>query len=219
MPAPHEILGGLSAIVNDWRFLAVVWHGYFTLLLLLLVFGLRPRRTISGVLLTLPLFSVSALAWIYANPFNSAIFMLLGILLICVAAGLPRGSVGVSSKWFAVPGAFLIAFGWIYPHFLNGVDAFAYFYFAPAGLIPCPTLSVVIGFTLLLRGLGSRGWCLLLSAAGLFYGIFGAVRLGVMIDWVLVMGALVTVYAAFSSGFMRAYSGSEIRGADHDVSK
>lgn len=219
MPTPHEILGGLSAIANDWRFLAVVWHGYFALLLLLLAFGLRPRRTISGVLLTLPLFSVSALAWIYANPFNSAIFMLLGILLICVVAGLPRGSVGVSSKGFAVPGALLNAFGWIYPHFLYGVDAFSYLYFAPLGLVPCPTLSVAIGFTLLLRGLGSRAWCLLLSAAGAFYGVFGAVRLGVMIDWVLVMGALVTVYAAFSSGFMSGYGGSETHGADHDVSK
>lgn len=219
MPTPYEILDGLSAIANDWRLLAVVWHGYFGLFILLLAFGLRPRKTIAGVLLTLPLFSVSILAWIYANPFNGAIFMLLGILLICIAAGLPRGSVGVSSKGFAVPGALLIAFGWNYPHFLNDVDAFAYFYFAPAGLIPCPTLSVVIGFTLLLRGLGVRAWCLLLSTAGAFYGFFGAVRLGVMIDWVLVMGALVTVYAAFSSGFMSGYGGSETHGADHDVSK
>lgn len=211
MPTPYEILDGLSAIANDWRLLALVWHGYFALFILLLAFGLRPRKTIAGVLLTLPLFSVSILAWIYANPFNSAIFTLLGILLICVAAVLPKESVEVSSKAFAIPGSILIAFGWIYPHFLNDVDAFSYFYFAPAGLIPCPTLSVVIGLTLLLRGLGSRAWCLLLSAAGLFYGIFGAVRLGVMIDWVLVTGALVTVYAAFSSGFMRVYSGLEIR--------
>ena len=58
------------------------------------------------------------------------------------------------------------------------------------GLIPCPTLSLVIGFTLLAGGFGSKAWSLVLVAAGTFYGLFGVARLGVVLDVVLAGGAL-----------------------------
>jgi hypothetical protein len=44
--------------------------------------------------------------------------------------------------------------------------------------------------TLVLNGLASKGWSLVLGFSGLFYGVLGAVYLGVVIDWVLVAGAL-----------------------------
>jgi hypothetical protein len=40
----------------------------------------------------------------------------------------------------------------------------------------------------------------MLAAAGLFYGVFGAMRLGVMIDWTLVAGALVILYVGLFQG-------------------
>ena len=52
----------------------------------------------------------------------------------------------------------------------------------PTGLVPCPTLSIVIGLALIVEGLDSRIWTsVLVGATGVFYGIFGAVRLGVTI--------------------------------------
>lgn len=92
----------------------------------------------------------------------------------------------------------MIGFGWIYPHFLDNATPMEYLYAAPTGLIPCPTLSIVIGFTLILGGLRLRPWCLVLTIMGLFYGVFGAGRLGVKIDGVLLLGALATAYVAFS---------------------
>lgn len=105
----------------------------------------------------------------------------------------------------------MIGFGWVYPHFLDNAALVEYLYAAPTGLIPCPTLSIVIGFTLILGGLRSRAWCLVLTIVGLFYGVFGAARLGVKIDGVLLLGALATAYAAFSRQLMGSRHGATVR--------
>jgi hypothetical protein len=66
------------------------------------------------------------------------------------------------------------------------------------GLIPCPTLSVFIGFTLLFHGFGSKKWMLSAALIGLFYGIFGVLRLKVYLDVALIAGALFLLVYAFS---------------------
>jgi hypothetical protein len=104
--------------------------------------------------------------------------------------------VRVAPAGFLFPGLALFAFGWAYPHFLDSVSFLPYLYRAPTGLIPCPTLAIVIGLALVLDGLGSRALCLALGVAGLFYGVTGVVRLGVVIDWTLLLGAAVLLARA-----------------------
>lgn len=55
--------------------------------------------------------------------------------------------------------------------------------------VPCPTLAIVIGLALIGDGIGTRRWSVLLGAAGIFYSLFGAFRLGVEIDLLLLVGA------------------------------
>jgi len=71
----------------------------------------------------------------------------------------------------------------------------AVFVLRARGSRPCPTLSIVIGLALVLGGLGSRAWSVVVGATGIFYGIFGAAHLGVRLDWVLLLGALMSVLA------------------------
>ena len=194
MPTPDEILSGLSEIANTWQVLAIFWHVYFGVLALLLLQGARPPRRVVGVLLGLPLLSVSVLAWINGNPFNGTFFAVSGIALIAISTRLSHDRVRVAPSWAATVGALLFAFGWVYPHFLNTSSVLPYLYSAPTGLIPCPTLSIVIGLALILGGLGARTWSLVLGVTGIFYGLFGSVRLGVLIDWVLSLGALTIVF-------------------------
>jgi hypothetical protein len=96
----------------------------------------------------------------------------------------------------SVVGIAAIAFGWAYPHFLAG-DPLAYLYAAPVGLVPCATLAIAIGFTLLGGGLGARWWSLVLAVLGLFYGLFGVFKLGVRVDLALI--ACSAVLAAVAS--------------------
>ena len=143
-----------------------------------------------GILLSLPLISVCVLAWLSGNPFNGALFAVAAIALIVLAARLSSEPIHWAPAWLVGAGIIMFAFGWLYPHFLNTTSFLPYLYAAPTGLVPCPTLSIVIGMALMLDGLESRWWALVLAAMGVFYGIFGAVRLGVTIDFVLLAGAL-----------------------------
>ena len=203
MPTPDQILSGLGQIANTWQSLAVFWHVYFGALALALLLGWRPSVRIAGTLLAVPLLSVSILAWTAGNPFNGTLFAVSGIALIAIALRQPGEPVQIGPAWAVIAGALLLAFGWVYPHFLETTSFLPYLYSAPTGLIPCPTLSAVIGLGLIVGGLGSRAWSLVLGATGLFYGLFGTLRLGVSLDWALVAGA-----AVFSSSRCRGCAGA-----------
>lgn len=191
LPAPEQILYELTTIASQWRMLAIAWHLYFAIIALALLCGVRPSKRIAGTLLALPLLSVSLLALLAAplNPFNSAVFAVATIALLVISSRLPRESVKIAPGWAVLSGTGLFAFGWVYPHFLDSQSWLTYLYSAPTGLVPCPTLSIVIGIVLVLDGLGSIPFILVLVATGLFYGAFGAAYLGVTIDSILLLGA------------------------------
>jgi hypothetical protein len=189
MPDPAVILQSLAATVRAMTPLAIGWHVLLGFIVIRLVFGWRPAKKFGACLAALPLVSVSALAWRHGNPFNGAAFAVFAAVLLLLGLRRPAGPVERPPAWAAVAGALLVGFGWVYPHFLDG-PWFRYLYAAPAGLIPCPTLSFVIGLTLLAKGFSSRAYAVCLGGLGLFYGLFGVFRLGVKIDIVLAAGAV-----------------------------
>jgi hypothetical protein len=191
MPSAEVILSGLTSIANEWRLVAVFWHAYVAALLV--ATGRRRARSprLVGTLLALPLLSVSALAWWSGNPFNGAVCGAVSLALLAIARGLPDGPLSID-RWPWLPaGGALVAFGWTYPHFLATTHWGAYLVAAPLGLVPCPTLAVMIGFTLILQGLRSLAWCTTLGVAGAIYGVVGVFKLAVTIDVILVAGATV----------------------------
>ena len=193
MPGSAAILNMAETIANEWRSLAITWHLALAAAALALVAGARPSNRIAGALLAAPFASVSALAWASGNPFNGTIF---GLLVVVLAATATRSSAHpvrfapVTTAW---SGMMLIAFGSTYPHFLHADSWATFLYAAPFGLIPCPTLTVVIGFTLMLNLLESTRWSLVVAAAGVLYGAIGVFTLGVTLDYGLLAGALVLI--------------------------
>jgi hypothetical protein len=200
VPTPDQILSGLALIANDWLWLAIAWHVLLAGTLAALAAGLRPSRRVAALLLCLPLTSVSALAFLTGNPFNGSIFATLALVLAVLSMTVTEGPVSRGPAWSTAAGSLMIAFSWIYPHFLAAHSPVTYLYGAPLGLIPCPTLSAAIGLALLADGLGGRAWPRVLAGGGLFYGLFGTLRLGVMLDWALVAGALALVIATLAPG-------------------
>lgn len=164
-----------------------------------LLCGWRPPQRLGGVLLVPPLLSVSILAWSAGNPFNGVVFALVAALFLLAALKRPCAPARVAPAASFFPGLALFAFGWAYPHFVAAPSFLPYLYATPVGLIPCPTLAIVIGLVLMLDGLGSRSAFFVLGAAGLFYGAFGVFRLGVAVDWTLLLGASVAVARGFAS--------------------
>lgn len=193
MPSSDQILAGLKEIVNSWQTAAIMWHLYFTIIIAGLITGVRLLKRDFGILLALPLLSVSIIAWLSLNPFNGIVFALLGVLLIYISFKMPREPIDIAPAWPLIPGILMVIFGWIYPHFLETTSWWSYLYAAPTGLIPCPTLSIVIGFTLIVNKLGSPAYSVTLGLAGLLYGLLGVFKLGVTIDCILLLGALLII--------------------------
>jgi len=190
MPTSGEILAGLTTIANDALALAVIWHVFTAAAILALLGGWRPGRRLAASLLTLLPASVSALAFLYGNPFNGTVFGVLVALLVGIGARLDPGPVSRGATWVTWLGVLMLGFGWLYPHFLEGRPIVLYAIAAPTGLVPCPSLALLIGFTLLADDQFSRAWALTLATFGLFYALFGIFRLGMFLDAGLFLGVV-----------------------------
>lgn len=189
MPSAVTILTGLAAIANDWRWLAISWHALLAAFLITVLAGWRPSIRVLTYLLVAPLLSVSLVAFLSGNPFNGIAFAILAAVLVASPVRLPTRAVRFTSSAWVVFGVVFVAFGWTYPHFVSTESWTTYLYASPFGILPCPTLAVVIGVTLLFRSLGSRTWTTVLTAAGLLYGALGVFRLGVALDWGLLLAS------------------------------
>jgi hypothetical protein len=191
MPSPEQILAGLAGIANDYSYLAIIWHLVILTFIVFLLTGRRPPKRYTAMFLTLPFISVGLMAILSGNPFNAIVFFALSIILILYSLKLPLEKIDIKLNFAGIMGIFMIAFGWVYPHFVEDATLLKYLYASPMGLIPCPTLSLVIGFLLLFQGFSSRRWVLILSVMGLYYGLTGMLHLKVYLDAGLVIGALV----------------------------
>jgi hypothetical protein len=190
MPSASDILLGLARVSKSAVHVSIAWHVALVVAVAALLLGFRPQKRLAAAALSAPLASVGILAFAFDNPFNGATFSLLAVALALLAWQARPGSITFRSDWASVLGPTLILFGAVYPHFLEGASWVTYLYAAPLGAIPCPTLSVVVGAALMAEAVELRSWRLLLGLAASFYAIFGALRLGVLIDAVLLCGAL-----------------------------
>jgi hypothetical protein len=173
------------------------WHAVLALVGAAIWGGWRPAPR-AAIALSLPAFSVGTLAALSGNPFNAVAFFALGLGIAAVGSTLRAARISAPSRIERAIGLGLVAFGWIYPHFLESDSPWLYLVAAPLGTIPCPTLSALCGVTVLADGFSSRLWRLVLGAVALFYGTFGVVRLHVYIDAVLILGAFVVLWPALA---------------------
>lgn len=198
MPNSAEILNGLIIAANKFIWIGIAWH-IILFAFMVRLFTLKPMNTkviASGM--SVFLLSVGIISVLIHNPFNAIIFALAALIFGIYTLQFKAVPVRLEWKPATIAGLLLVIFGFIYPHFLEAKSWINYLYASPMGLIPCPTLSVFIGLTLMLRGFKSRRWMLTAACFGLFYGIVGVLRLNVYLDVVLIAGALVLLVYAFS---------------------
>src|SRR6188768_1869968 len=158
MPSTTEILSGLERVANDAYPYAILWHLAVGCALVLVAVGWRPSARAVGLWSTVPLVSVSAFAWVSGNPFNGILFAVAAIVLGILAFRAPATPRFRRETWSAALGGALVAFGWTYPHFLTAHPWYAYLYASPMGLIPCPTLALIVGLSLIGNAPAGRTW-------------------------------------------------------------
>jgi hypothetical protein len=192
MPTTSEILGVLTAIANDYIFVAIGLHIliYISAIAFAATGAKLTNRTSIWLLSLLPVL-VALFSWLGNNPFNGILFSLLALSLILKSTDSSGEKVRIATLPFTLAGIVMLLFGLWYPHFVI-VDAFwLYLIASPTGLIPCPTLSVMIGLALIFGGFRSNPLRLLLLIYGFFYSLFGMFKLGVYLDVVLLAGTIV----------------------------
>jgi hypothetical protein len=197
MPKTEEILTGLQGIVNNYSSVAIVWHVVLYALIVALLARWLPTNRFFVLLMCLPVISVAVMAFMSGNPFNGMLFSILAVLAFIFGMKSAGQPVQTSGLVFMVIGILMIVFGLVYPHFLQEGSFVRYLYASPLGLIPCPTLSLLIGFLLLYNGFGSQSVTLTFVIFGLFYGVFGAMKLGVYLDVFLVFGSVTLLIKYF----------------------
>src|SRR4029078_5476094 len=97
MPATADVLESLNDIANGWPYVAMGWHLMFGMLLAALVFGWRPSKRALGWKLTVPLLSVSLLAWSANNPFNLVMFLMLAVAVGVISRALSPERIRIAS--------------------------------------------------------------------------------------------------------------------------
>lgn len=188
------ILAAAASIANEWRALAGAWHIIVAALCAIVWRRRVDGRAIAAALSLMP-FSVAAMAAWSGNPFNATMFAAAGLAMMTLAATSVSAQLRLADARDVAAGAIMCSLGWAYPHFLDG-PAWQYLYAAPLGLLPCPTLALLMGVSLLADSLGSRAWAILLGSMGMLYGLMGVFVLRVTIDWWLIAGAAVLLARA-----------------------
>lgn len=196
----EEIVNGLQSIVDNYQTFAILWHLAFYLLIGALLFTWEPSNKTFAFLVALPLLSVAVFAWLAGNPFNGGVYTIASLIVLFLALKTNSQTVEYSRVPFIIAGILMVAFGLLYPHFISPGNVLKYVYASPAGLIPCPTISIIIGFLLLYNGFNSQPITLTLIILGLFYGLFGVLKLAVYVDIVLLLGAI-TLLAKYIMSF------------------
>lgn len=198
MPNAQSILDQLTLASHRATGVAIGWHVAIAAAIVAVSFGWRPSKRVAGIMLAAPIVSAAAVALAFGNPFNGVILGAFALALFALAAHLGPDKIGRGSVAARTTGVLLIVLGAFYPHFLESGTPLSYLYAAPTGVIPCPTLLLVIGVALVAGGLGSRAWPLVLAAVGLFYGVFGVARLRVYLDVPLILGAAALLMLAIA---------------------
>jgi hypothetical protein len=199
MPTSEQILQGLTEAAIRFEFLAFFWHLVFLFLLVLIFSGKRPADRMIALILALPLTSVAMVALLTSNPFNAIVFGLAAVLMFIIAFKIQAAKSAFKWDFISIFGILMIIYGWVYPHFLENPMLIRYLYASPLGLVPCPTLSLIIGFTLLFHGFNSKRWMLTLGIFGLFYAVVGIFRLKVLLDIGLLVGVMTLLFYALVS--------------------
>ena len=92
MPSSDAILASATTIANEWRAVAVAWHGVLAVLLTAFFCGWRPSNRVVAYVLSAPFLSVSAAAWVWGNPFNGTVFAALFLFVLATRQSPFKGS-------------------------------------------------------------------------------------------------------------------------------
>ena len=199
----EQILAGLKITVETYSGLRVVHHILLPVVLLFFVFFKEKASRLVSLYILLAFLTVFLISLApIRNVFYLIVFGFLTILAVFEFLN-PKNDYSMKDTpkinvIIALVAGFL---GFWYPHFVEG--SFKALYASPYGIIPCPTLLVILSFFLVFYPNSNRFFHWVLILVGLFFGFFGFFILKVRIDLALLALSLYTFYCLLLLGAKR----------------
>ncbi|HYE82076.1 MAG TPA: hypothetical protein VEG39_07910 [Clostridia bacterium] len=188
------ILNFLPMVANKYLLLNAIMHILiYGVLAMVFLSGSKWKRIAFDSMIVLLLVSVAAISILNGNPFN---FLTFTILSVFAVIELFKAENDIKFDVFSLNTLACIAIilvGLWYPHFAN-THPVLMLLLAPTGIIPCPTLMVVLGLLNLVYPKINRGLYTVTSLMGVFYGATGIFMLKVTLDVPLLLIAAYSVY-------------------------
>ena len=203
----EQILAGLQITVDTYSGLRVVHHLFLIVVFIFFIFFKEKVSRLVSLYILLAFLTIflTSLAPI-RNIFYLIVFGFLTILAILEFLN-PKNDYSMKGAptiniIIALVAGFL---GFWYPHFVEGY--FKALYASPYGVIPCPTLLVILSFFLVFYPYTNRFFHWVLAIVGLFFGFFGLFVLKVRIDLALLALSLYTLYSLILLGAKKPQGG------------
>lgn len=179
----EKILTYLTFVPNQTLWLNALNHLLVLSALLILIFGKKAktkRLLVDGVICLL-FTSIVAVAVAYGNPFH---VITMGLLAVFAGIELWQGKNEFTLykiNMRSIIALLSIFIGFWYPEFVEA-NFLAQLLLSPVGIVPCPTLLVVLGLLTLAYPRVNKTQYIITALMGAFYGITGVFQLKVMLD-------------------------------------
>lgn len=158
-------------------------------------------RNISVIILMV---TVTFIAIQNGNPFHTITFVITIILTVIFQFVMPKKKLDSEKKSpnktvknvIMLSTAVILFIGIFYPEFTN-VSLPKFLLYAPVGIVPCPTLLTVLGFTNLTANIRDKYVLITLACMASVYGIIGVFVFHIYFDITLLVLVAITIINVF----------------------
>jgi hypothetical protein len=181
MPAPHQILEQLTRLATEGRMLGLIWHLALLVGLALVVAKKWESRASLAVAAVFPMFTASLVAFAVGNWVNGLVLDLGALTMVVISRKFTGTPIEIGRPIPFTVGVATMLYAVFYTHFTS-IHSWTDVWMTPIGVLPCPTMALVIGLGLMAGGFRSRAWSLTAAVLGLGYSLFGVFVLKVQWD-------------------------------------
>lgn len=197
---PESVLNYLSMVSNQNIYLNLIMHviTFLSIPSIFLLQNIRMQKVVFNGLVCILTLTVTVNAFINGNPFHMATFAILSVIaFIELIFGRHQVLISASNNATIFIVFIFLFIGVWYPEFVH-TNSLAMLFVSPLGIVPCPTLIVVLSlFTLNSSGIGKLQYFATIII-GAVYALIGVFILKVYLDAALGILVLYSIYILIS---------------------
>lgn len=198
----QKILEYLGNVSNNSLMHNFTLHLITLGLLLIYIFSMKAkwRTTAMNCIVAVLTLSVTATAFINGNYFHVLTFLILSVISVIELFIRKNEYAQFKLNFTTVISFAFILIGLWYPEFVT-VSKLKCLLFSPVGIVPCPTILVILGITSLKKSKTNSLQQITVLTLGLIYGIIGTFKLRVYLDITLIAGIIFAFIMFISRDF------------------